>query len=706
MKLTTRFMLLLLGMALIPLALSAVWQVYQQKTIKRNLFGLHQGVADFAASGIDEWFAGVNRGLAFITEIDRPGPGGRKSEEFAVIQQAVLTNSDIMSLALLSPEGKVLMRAQDPGMTAIEQPSDYSGDKLVTRVKNSGQAAAGDVLDMGGRPALALAYPLSDGRVVHIYFSLTRLWRNISSHNTGESGMLVVAGADGTILPGQGNIPGGIALKKLSGMFSAADRGVIDTLRSSAGNLAGAYKTAVNLPWAAMSLQKRSELTGPQTRSLYGFFVFALISLAACVIVAHSISGKISRPILSLTKGAERIGNKDLNSPVPEEGWPEIKTLASVFNKMMAELKKYNALQINKIIEEKTKAETLIKTIPDGVLLTDSEGRMIYSNPTALRLLGLPPSASDVMLPLSVKRQEFHKGLQEVMQEREKTVSADIEIEPRDDKSDSSVKKSYRIISAPYNLPDHKAVGRVMILRDITAEKKMDRMKDEFFHMITHDMRGPLSTIQGYMPLLARAVPPSPKTDKYFENVGFATRVLRGMADDILNLNKMESGGLILQLTQADIGEILKNIQSAYEPAAALKGIRIMVGPMPPGLSFMLDAAIIERVTANLVGNALKFTPQGGSVTLTCSAFGEKTAEVCVADTGPGIPDDKKEFIFEKYRQMEGHEHMGYGMGLAMCKMAVELHGGRIWVESEPGQGSLFKFTLSRNLRPAPLPAA
>ncbi|OGS53718.1 MAG: hypothetical protein A3J79_12645 [Elusimicrobia bacterium RIFOXYB2_FULL_62_6] len=217
--------------------------------------------------------------------------------------------------------------------------------------------------------------------------------------------------------------------------------------------------------------------------------------------------------------------------------------------------------------------------------------------------------------------------------------------------------------------------------------------------MITHDMRAPLATIQGYVEMLMRKVPSSPGIDKYFKSMLYSSRRLRGMIDDILNTTKLQRGTMTLALDKVNASDLITRVKENHEPVATPKNIKMGTAPMAQNFEFFADPTLLERVITNLVGNSLKFTPSGGSITLGAEQDAEKVS-IWVQDTGVGIPADKRDMIFEKYSQMEEHKTQGFGLGLAMCKMTVELHGGKIWVESEVGKGSKFIFTVSKKLTP------
>lgn len=426
------------------------------------------------------------------------------------------------------------------------------------------------------------------------------------------------------------------------------------------------------------------------------FSFFTAVVFGVTFFVVFLISNRIIKPINNMVAVVKSfLKTQRLDKLIPQEGWPEMKILAGVLNRTMLELQAYRAFQLNQVLDERNKAQALIDTIPDGVLLADDRGAIIYSNQTALNLLGIVKISPDVAIPGAIKNEAFYAEFLKLSASNEKFFRA--ELQAPLSTITATVLKNFRIIANQFILVTLKRPGRVIIIRDISHEKELEKAKEDFLHMITHDMRAPLATIQGYAELLMRKTPSSPLTDKYFKSVLYSSRRLRGMIDDILNITKLERGTMALQLDKVSAQELLAGVCENHEPVAGPKNIKISAPQSAAPITFACDPALIERVVTNLVGNALKFTPSGGSIMLSVSETPEQVL-FSVRDTGPGIPEDKRQMIFEKYSQMEEHKDMGFGLGLAMCKMTVELHKGKIWVESEVGKGSNFFFTVSKKM--------
>ncbi|HCC48679.1 MAG TPA: hypothetical protein DEQ38_11280 [Elusimicrobia bacterium] len=701
MKLTTRFLLILLGIAVLPLVLAVGWNVYQYNSSVASYYELHKGLSRLSAANVDDWFLNTNRNLAFLYELENP-LRGRKVDEAQVIQQAARINSDIMSLSLLGKDGKELFFLQSEKVKEAKSLASYAVE-LSTRAQESGVVSTGEVICLKGQAYFPLAYPLVDGRVVVFHFSMDKLLGKINSQQAGRTGRVFISDGQGRPLPCQDMKGLDYTPDEMKKTFRSGGRtGTLAKFLFSGEEYSGAYAAIDKLDWAAVSVQSEDELYGKQRKSIFVFGFLAVAIFCITMVVVFLVSNRIIRPINNMVNGVKNfLKVQHLDQVIPQEGWPEIKVLVGILNRLMLELQAYRAFQLNQIVEEKGKAQALIDTISDGVLLIDDRGSMIYSNNTALRLLGIPKISPEVGVPRSVKNEAFFKALTDMLAQKEKYLKTELEASLSSDSKAPA--KSFRIISNQFLLATLKRPGRVIIIRDITSEKEIEKAKEDFFHMITHDMRAPLSTLQGYTELLMKKIGPSPSTDKYLQSMLYSSRRLRGMIDDILNVTKLERGTMALQLDSMDASALMARIKDNHEPVAGPKNIKLSVALPPSKIELMADPILLERVITNLMGNSLKFTPSGGSITL---STWETAQEVffAVEDTGPGIPENKREEIFGKYSQMEEHKSQGFGLGLAMCKMTVELHKGRIWVESELGKGSKFIFTVSKTMAPPPPP--
>jgi two-component system, sensor histidine kinase and response regulator len=243
--------------------------------------------------------------------------------------------------------------------------------------------------------------------------------------------------------------------------------------------------------------------------------------------------------------------------------------------------------------------------------------------------------------------------------------------------------------------------------------KELDRMKSDFVSHVSHELRTPLTAIKGTVDLMLDEVvgPLTEKQIHYLTRVRSNTQHLAGLINDLLDLAKIESGKIEVKSRRVSLGGLVHEVVEALRPVAAEKAIALEATIHEPSILVWADRDKINQVLMNLIGNAIKFTPLQGWITVSASSNGGESVQVSVADTGPGVPPEEKEKIFAKFyqiAQVNGENSKGTGLGLAISKALVELHGGKIWVESEPSRGSTFSFTLplsdSQHL-PSPLPS-
>jgi signal transduction histidine kinase len=229
--------------------------------------------------------------------------------------------------------------------------------------------------------------------------------------------------------------------------------------------------------------------------------------------------------------------------------------------------------------------------------------------------------------------------------------------------------------------------------------KELDHLKSDFVSNVSHELRTPLTAIKGAVDLVLREVA-GPLTEKqyhYLNRVRSNTQHLAGLINDLLDLSKIESGKIDLKGNRVALDALVHEVLETLRPIAAEKVVTLEATFREPSILVWADRNKVNQVLMNLIGNAIKFTPIQGRVTVSASRNGEGNVQVSVSDSGPGVPSGESEKIFEKFYQIteaEGTKPKGTGLGLAICKSLVALHGGKIWVEPKPTGGSIFCFTL------------
>ena len=242
--------------------------------------------------------------------------------------------------------------------------------------------------------------------------------------------------------------------------------------------------------------------------------------------------------------------------------------------------------------------------------------------------------------------------------------------------------------------PEGNLMSFVGLQTDVTERRKLEELRDSLTHMIIHDLRNPLATIIGFLDILKRQT--ESKLDQeeihWVEIAQKGAETLNDMVTMLLDVNRLEAGEMPLEIERCDLVELVKNLA---QPTQALVGATRLILDIPPApVIAPCDQSVIRRVVNNLIGNALKYTPQGGKVCVAVTG-NHSDAQVSVTDDGPGIPKEYHGRIFEKFGQVDGDRKMhSTGLGLTFCKLAVQAHGGTISVRSEVGKGSTFSFKL------------
>jgi PAS domain S-box-containing protein len=234
-------------------------------------------------------------------------------------------------------------------------------------------------------------------------------------------------------------------------------------------------------------------------------------------------------------------------------------------------------------------------------------------------------------------------------------------------------------------------------VRDISARKELDMLRNDLTAMIYHDLRSPLSNIISSLDMLETALPKEgvePTIGMIFGIASRSAQRLQRLISSLLDINRLEMGQSITSQKRVEIASLVREALDAIQPNIDGKNQQAHTRLEPDLPELWVDEDMIRRVLINLLENAAKFTPSKGSISVQVERFGEQV-RFCIQDNGPGIPPEARESIFDKFRRLNAENApKGFGLGLAFCRLAVQAHGGRIWVESEVGHGSRFYFTL------------
>ncbi|AYF89257.1 HAMP domain-containing protein [Pseudomonas sp. DY-1] len=421
--------------------------------------------------------------------------------------------------------------------------------------------------------------------------------------------------------------------------------------------------------------------------SLLGLLGIAV--LAVGLITAQGMARRFAEPIDALAKAADQVGRGDFKVTLPLSPVNEMSTLIRRFGLMAEALRMFKETNVEKLLAEQQRLKAVLDSIDDGLLILDRQGRIQHANPVAQRQLSWEEVVPGQLLSQALGRPELDELAQRVLR-GETLDEAPEDLEVNADGEQRLL--NWRLV--PVALDAERLQGGVMVLRDVTEERAFERVRNEFVLRASHELRTPVTGMQMAFGLLNERLnfDPEGREADLLKTVDEEMQRLVRLINDLLDFSRYQSGVQVLEREPCDLEELLVALRQRYEPQASEHGIEIELELHPPLPRMSLDRLQIERVLDNLVGNAIRHSPNGGHIRLQARRHGERVL-LSVADDGEGVPYSQQSRIFEPFVQV-GHRKGGAGLGLAMCKEIVQLHGGRIGLYSRPGHGAQFYMTL------------
>jgi len=466
----------------------------------------------------------------------------------------------------------------------------------------------------------------------------------------------------------------------------------------------------------------REVRSGVRMKIVTGTIVL-IIALLVALLMTTRLQRLVTQPLLDLARAARRVRNeKDFAIRVSEGSRPDRDELVAVqqaFNEMLDEIQaRDQALQRHQLqLEGEVQARTaelstavehnqaILDSAGEGIFGLDPSGVATFINPSAARILGgdifglvgrnLHAQIHAAAAPLTECRM-CNAGLEPAVRTGRTTLVC----------CDSGAEVPIEYTSSTIIGSGGVASGVVVTFRDISERLAIERMKDEFVSTVSHELRTPLTAIRGALGLLGAGLlgTQAPKAQRMLEIALSNTERLGRLINDILDLEKMESGRVELNRKPVAAADLLRQAAEGLQPMGDRAGVQIQVHAAPAEL--LVDSDRILQMLINLISNAIKFSPSGTTVNVT-GLLAEDRYVVAVRDEGRGIPEDKLEAIFERFRQVDASDSRdkgGTGLGLAICRSIAEAHGGKIWARRAEPAGSVFTFTLPMPPSPARTP--
>lgn len=406
------------------------------------------------------------------------------------------------------------------------------------------------------------------------------------------------------------------------------------------------------------------------------------------------LAERIAQPVRRFMDASRKISAGDYAVEVPVETTDELGRLAEEINHMARQLARYHELNIDQIISEKNKSEAVLASIEDGLVIFDKALRVTGINPAARRFLGsdLPDGLGltcSELLPdariCGLVQRTIETGASPRVPEEQRLVAV----------KDRDGQRQLLCSVTAIRGRDRVLTGGVLLLRDVTSLKEVERMKSEFVTAASHELRTPLTSLGMSVDLLLEHA-----ADGLAERDRDLLRAaqeevcrMKALVGDLLELARSEVGRIDLEFRTVQVRSLFENVAGIFRSQAEMHGVNLIVELDAELPEVRADAAKVTWVLTNLISNALRYVPRGGHIALLARKSGPQV-QLSVRDDGPGIHPDDQVRIFEKFVQGRGQIGGGAGLGLAICKEIVRAHGGRIWVDSSLGTGSTFSFTL------------
>ena len=386
------------------------------------------------------------------------------------------------------------------------------------------------------------------------------------------------------------------------------------------------------------------------------------------------LTRRIVRPLTEMTTATEKIASGDYDIALQVKSKDELGMLAREITTMSQKLKAFRDLNVGKVIVEKQRSDAIVQSIADGIIVVDSELKIIAINPIAANIANVTSmlATNNHFLDVFSDRALYEHLKHTAQTGKSPQLEDDILAVERDKRI-----QYYKFAITPVVTEAEKVVGAILLLQDVTKLKELDNLKSEFVATASHELRTPLTGMAMSLNLLAEIAEDklSESESELLDTAVEDVERLRGLVNDLLDLSKIESGKLELDFVDVGVNFLLDKAVSALNIQAEQNQVTLSKQPLSEDIKIKADANKIIWVLTNLIANALRYSDPGGEIKIGATSR-NSWVEIYVADRGAGIPIEYQGKIFDKFVQVETEKDVGgSGLGLAICKEMVQAHG-------------------------------
>jgi len=422
------------------------------------------------------------------------------------------------------------------------------------------------------------------------------------------------------------------------------------------------------------------------------FLFYSFFSLLLIIALAYFFAKSLTHPILEVTKKAIQLVSSNFGGEIQVRSMDELRSLSKAIGEIGAQLRN----KIEEISNEKDYLQTILRGMTEGVLVVDGRARILMVNNALRRLLALSSDVSDRMPVEIIRNAELEEAIRKAIRVGE-SISLELDINKSGEKTIEVSVVSIHPSRTRMEEDSEGIRGAVAVFHDITRLKQLEKIRQDFVANVSHELRTPLTTIKGYAETLLDGALKEDQAFQFVQVIQRHTDRLTKIVEDLLMLSKIETKEFQLKMETIFLPNLIDDVIDFVRKPAEKKKISFSRHDIISSLAVRADRSYLEQILINLLDNAIKYTPEGGRVIVSAVEKDSKEIQFSIEDNGIGIPKEDLSRIFERFYRVDkgrSKELGGTGLGLSIVKHLVQVHGGRVWVESQLGKGSTFYFTL------------